>query len=168
MKVHGGLFFLRNLCFVRELMVLVVISDLLICLSSAFRRRPLTAWSRSLWGWTASCQEACRPLWPSTLWPTRCPDNRSASGFFTDDCDRKLQSGRPSEQTWETKIRKQAVSHLHFFIYVFIYSFDQWKQTNAPPQKKDLFLWSGSKRKLGNTVSVLKLASRFFCLVFEL
>lgn len=44
---------------------------LLSALSSTFRHQLLTAWSRSLWGWTASCQEGCPPLWPSTLWPTR-------------------------------------------------------------------------------------------------
>lgn len=39
--------------------------------SSGFRRRLLTAWSLSRWGWTASCPEGCRQHSPSTLSPTR-------------------------------------------------------------------------------------------------
>lgn len=36
-----------------------------------FRHQLLTVWSRSLWEWTALCQEGRPPLWPSMLWPTR-------------------------------------------------------------------------------------------------
>lgn len=36
-----------------------------------FRHQLPTAWSQSLWEWTALCQEGCPPLWPSMLWPIR-------------------------------------------------------------------------------------------------
>lgn len=38
---------------------------------SPTRHLLLTAWSRSLSGWTASCQGGRLPLWPSMLRPTR-------------------------------------------------------------------------------------------------
>lgn len=134
-------------------MVPVVISDLLICLFSAFRRRPPTAWSLSLWGWTASCRGACRPLWPSTLWPTRCSDDHFLQMMETYRAAGLVNKlGRPKSEN------KQ--------FYICMYLFIHLISGNRRCQKQNVFLWSESKRKLGNTVSVETRLS-FSCLLFS-
>lgn len=131
-------------------MVLVVTSDSLIRLLSAPRRRLPTAWSQSLWGWTASCREACRPLWPSTLWPTRCSDHHSASGSLNS----WLWWNRLAERlAWWTNLGDQNQKTSCFTsacIYLCIYLF-LWLVKTENAKKQDL--WSESKRKLGNTAS---------------
>lgn len=135
------------------MMVQVVISNLLICLPSAFCLQASTPYSLESESLRMDCimsggvsptlainAATNKVLWRSlSLWSLLMMEQTYRA------------TGWPGEQTWETKIRKQAVLHLHLlFMYLFIHLISE----NRKCQKQDLSLWSESKRKLGSTVSV--------------
>lgn len=151
-------------------------------LSSAFRHQLLTAWSRSLWGWTASCQEGCPPLWPSTLWPTRysvmtlqyigAPTSlslwttvtkmlRVVGPKLTNSCF-KWSVGLMPVGFRFFEIRKPKSGNNLFPLFFFLFF---PVKTENDKKKEDLFLWCVSKQNLATEIRASKLVSRF-CAAF--
>lgn len=140
---------------------IIVVSHWFIRLHSAFRRRLLTAWSRSRWGWTASCREACRPLWPSTLWPTRCCHHHSVSAFHRHVTETS-RVNKVGDQNQKTSCFTSACVYLCIYLFIWLVTTEKAKLTGCVSLKR-VWTESGKCRESWNQPLIFLFASSSPC-----